>query len=444
MSYLDNILFAIVLIIGFGYFISNIKKIYRNINLGIDVNRKDNPKERWKNMAMIALGQSKMVKRPIAGILHIIVYAGFIIINIELLEIIIDGLFGTHRIFASLGAVYNFLIASFEILALLVIVSVTVFWIRRNIIRLKRFANPDLKGFPKNDANYILYFETILMFLFLFMNASDLHLQNIPGGYSHFIKAGSFPVSQFFAPLFDGVNSNAVAMLYDVFWWLHIVGILLFMNYLYFSKHLHILLAFPNTYFANLNPLGEFDNLEAVTKEVKLMMDPNADPFAAPAAAEGEAPAKFGASDIQDLNWVQLLNAYTCTECGRCTSVCPANITGKKLSPRKIMMDTRDRMEEVGRNIDANKGIFVPDNKSLLNDYISPEELWACTSCNACVEECPVNISPLSIIMDMRRYLVMEQSAAPMALNSMMTNVENNGAPWPYNQQDRLNWKNEI
>jgi heterodisulfide reductase subunit C len=443
MSYLDNILFAIVLIIGFGYFISNIKKIYRNINLGIEVDRKDNSKQRWKNMAMIALGQSKMVKRPIAGILHIIVYVGFVIINIELLEIIIDGLFGTHRIFAFLGSLYNVLIASFEILALLVIVAVTIFWIRRNVIKLKRFINPDLKGFPKNDANYILYFEVVLMFLFLFMNASDLHLQNIPGGYSHFIKAGSFPVSQFLAPLFDGMNNDSVAMLSELFWWMHIIGILIFMNYLYFSKHLHILLAFPNTYFANLNPLGEFDNLEAVTKEVKMMMDPNANPFAAPAQTEGEVPAKFGASDIQDLNWVQLLNAYTCTECGRCTSSCPANITGKKLSPRKIMMDTRDRMEEVGKNIDANKGVFVSDNKTLLNDYITPEELWACTSCNACVEECPVSISPLSIIMDMRRYLVMEQSAAPTTLNAMMTNVENNGAPWPYNQQDRLNWKNE-
>ena len=444
MSYLDNILFAIILIIAFGYFISNIKKIYRNVNLGIDVDRKDNPELRWRNMAMIALGQSKMVKRPIAGVLHIIVYAGFVIINIELLEIIIDGLFGTHRIFAPfLGGFYDVLIATFEILALLVIVAVTVFWIRRNVIKLKRFINPDLNGFPKKDANYILYFETILMFLFLFMNASDLHLQNVPGGYSHFVNAGSFPVSQFLAPLFNSVNSDLVVLFYELFWWLHIVGILIFMNYLYFSKHLHILLAFPNTYFADLKPLGEFDNLEAVTKEVKMMMDPNADPFAAPAADANEVPAKFGASDIQDLNWVQLLNAYTCTECGRCTSACPANITGKKLSPRKIMMDTRDRMEEVGKNIDANKGVFVPDNKTLLNDYITPEELWACTSCNACVEECPVSISPLSIIMDMRRYLVMEQSAAPATLNAMMTNVENNGAPWPYNQQDRLNWKND-
>ena len=444
MSYLDNILFAIVLVIGFGYFINNIMKIKRNINLGIDVDRKDNPSARWKNMAMIALGQSKMVKRPVAGILHIIVYLGFIIINIELIEIIIDGLFGTHRVFAFLGNAYDVLIASFEILAFLVLVAVSVFWIRRNVVRLKRFMNPEMKGFPKSDANYILYFEVVLMTLFLLMNASDLHLQNVPGGFSHFIQAGSFPISQFIEPLFNGMSNEFVMLLTEIFWWLHIVGILIFMNYLYFSKHLHILLAFPNTYFANLNPMGQFDNLEAVTKEVKMMMDPNADPFAAaPAPADGEVPAKFGASDVQDLNWVQLLNAYTCTECGRCTSSCPANQTGKKLSPRKIMMDTRDRLEEVGKNIDANKGVFIPDNKTLLNDYITAEELWACTSCNACVEECPVNISPLSIIMDMRRYLVMEQSAAPMSLNAMMTNIENNGAPWQFNQQDRLNWKDE-
>ena len=443
MSYLDNILFAIVLVLGFGYFYSNVKKIIRNINLGIAVNRKDNPKARWKNMAMIALGQSKMVRRPIAGILHIIVYVGFVIINIELLEIIIDGVFGTHRVFSFLGAFYDVLIASFEILAVLVLLAVFAFWTRRNIIKLKRFDSKDLNGSPRKDANYILYFEVVLMSLFLLMNASDLHLQNIPGGFSHFIKAGSFPISQFIEPLFNSYSNQMVMLLSEMFWWLHIIGILIFMNYLYFSKHLHILLAFPNTYFADLHPKGQFDNLESVTNEVKLMMDPNADPYAAAPVTENAPPNKFGASDIQDLNWVQLLNAYTCTECGRCTSSCPANITGKKLSPRKIMMDTRDRIEEVGRNIDANKGIFIPDNKTLLNDYISPEELWACTSCNACVEECPVNISPLSIIMDMRRYLVMEQSAAPMSLNAMMSNIENNGAPWQYNQQDRLNWKNE-
>jgi heterodisulfide reductase subunit C len=441
MSYLDNILFLIVLSIGVGYFAINVKKIVRNIKLGKDLNRSDNAGARWKNMAMIALGQSKMVKRPVAGILHIFVYIGFVIINLEVLEIIIDGIFGTHRVFSFLGIFYNVLIGSFEILAVLVLVAVIVFWLRRNIIKLNRFIHNDLKGWPKSDANYILYFEVVLMSLFLLMNASDLWLQHMNA--SHYSEAGSFPISQFIAPIFNGMNEGSVIILERSFWWLHICGILVFLNYLYFSKHLHILLAFPNTYFADLNPLGQLDNLESVTNEVKLMLDPNADPFAAPSPDSNAVPSKFGASDVQDLNWVQLLNAYTCTECGRCTSACPANQTGKKLSPRKIMMDTRDRLVEVGDNIDLNKGVFIDDGKSLLNDYITPEELWACTSCNACVEECPVNISPLSIIIDMRRYLVMEQSAAPMSLNAMMTNIENNSAPWQYSQQDRLNWKDE-
>lgn len=441
MKIASILIFALILAIGFGNFFINVKKIVRNIKLGKDVNRKDRSKERWRNMARIALGQSKMVNRPIAGILHIIVYVGFVIINIELLEIIIDGLFGTHRVFAPLGVVYDVLIASFEILAFLVVVAVVVFWFRRNVMNIKRFISSDLKKWPKNDANYILYFEIVLMGLFLTMNAADFHLQNLPDASSTYIKAGSFPISQYIAVLFSGVNEATVVLVERTAWWLHIIGIMIFLNYLYYSKHLHILLAFPNTYFANLNPLGKFENLESVTNEVKLMMDPSADPFAAQPASD--VPSKFGASDVQDLNWVQLLNAYTCTECGRCSSSCPANQTGKKLSPRKIMMDTRDRLEEVGKNIDANKGVFIPDGKSLLNDYITTEELWACTSCNACVEECPVNISPLSIIMDMRQYLVMEQSAAPMSLNAMMTNIENNGAPWQYNQMDRLNWKNE-
>jgi heterodisulfide reductase subunit C len=441
MGILSNIFFAILLILGFGYFTINVKKLIRNIKLGKAINRSDNASQRWKNMAMIALGQSKMVKKPLPAILHIVVYIGFIIINLELLEIIIDGLFGTHRIFSFLGGFYDFLIASFEILAILVIISVSIFWLRRNVLKLKRFNNVDLKGTPRKDANTILYFEMILMSLFLLMNASDFWLQQ--AGITHYTQAGSFPISSYLSPIFNGMNENAVHMLERTFWWLHIIGILLFMNYLYFSKHLHILLAFPNTYYADLNPKGELDNLESVTNEVKLMMDPNANPYAAQPVDENSVPNKFGASDVQDLNWVQLLNAYTCTECGRCTSACPANQTGKKLSPRKIMMSTRDRLEEVGKNIDANKGVFVPDNKSLLNDYITPEELWACTSCNACVEECPVSISPLSIIIDMRRYLVMEQSAAPQSLNAMMTNIENNGAPWQYNQMDRLNWKDE-
>lgn len=442
MSYLDNIFFAIVLAIGFGFFAKNVKKLIRNIKLGQDVDRKDRQNERFKNMAMIALGQSKMVRRPIAGILHILVYVGFVIINIEMIEIIIDGLFGTHRILSFMGGFYDFLIGSFEILALLVIVSVVIFFIRRNIIHLKRFNHIDLKGWAKNDANIIILFETILMVFFLTMNAADLHLQTL--SYSHFTQVGSFPVSKFIAPVFNGWSPESVYMIERTCWWLHIVGILVFMNYLYYSKHLHILLAFPNTYFADLNAKGKLTNLESVTNEVKLMMDPNADPYAMPAEGTDATPAKFGASDVMDLNWVQLLNAYTCTECGRCTSSCPANLTGKKLSPRKIMMDTRDRLEEVSKNMDTNGGKFVDDGKSLLNDYITKEELWACTTCNACVEECPVSISPLSIIMDMRRYLVMEQSAAPMELNNMMTNIENNGAPWQYNQMDRANWVDEA
>ncbi|RZJ64770.1 MAG: (Fe-S)-binding protein [Flavobacterium sp.] len=442
MSYIDNILFVIIVAIGFGYFAMNIKKLIRNINLGRDINRKDNPSERWANMAMIALGQSKMVKRPVSGFLHIIVYVGFVLINIELLEIIIDGAFGTHRVFGFMGTFYNVLIGSFEVLALAVLVAVIIFLIRRNVIKLWRFVHSDLKGWPKNDANYILYFEVVLMVLFLTMNAADGYLQSI--GSAHYHTAGAFPISSFIAPIFNGMSEGTVIIIERAAWWLHITGILVFMNYLYFSKHLHILLAFPNTYFANLEPKGKFENLESVTNEVKMMMDPNADPFAAAPVDENAVPSKFGASDVQDLNWVQLMNAYTCTECGRCTSSCPANITGKKLSPRKIMMDTRDRLEEVGRNIDKNKGTFVEDGKTLLFDFITPEEIWACTSCNGCVEACPVNIDPLSIIMDMRKYLVMEQSAAPTELNSMMTNVENNGAPWQYNQMDRLNWKDEM
>ncbi|GAB7257376.1 4Fe-4S dicluster domain-containing protein [Polaribacter sp. OB-PA-B3] len=437
MQYLPNILFAIALIAGISFFVMNIRKLYRNINLGKKIDRTDNQPERWKNMIKIALGQSKMVKRPFSGFLHIVVYVGFIIINIEVLEIIIDGLFGTHRIFLGfLGdAFYGFLIGTFEILAFLVFVAVIIFWTRRNVANIKRFLSSEMKGWPKADGNMILYFEMVLMTLFIVMNATDTSFQQAGIGN---------PISQFVAPLFDGFTAETLHLIERAAWWIHILGILVFLNYLYYSKHLHILLAFPNTFFANLNPKGQFTNLESVTNEVKLMMDPDADPYAAPVeGAEEEVPEKFGASDVLDLNKVQLLNAYTCTECGRCTSSCPANLTGKKLSPRKIMMDTRDRLEEVGRNIDANGGAFKEDGKQLLNDYITPEELWACTSCNACVEECPVNIDPLSIIMDMRRYLVMEESAAPQELNSMMTNIENNGAPWPYNQQDRLNWANE-
>jgi heterodisulfide reductase subunit C len=433
MNYIPNILFVVALFIGIGYFTRNVKKLIRNINLGQDVDVSDNKAQRWKNMVMIALGQSKMVRKPVAGVLHVIVYIGFVIINIEVLEIIIDGIIGSHRIFSSIGPLYGILIGSFEILAVLVFITVILFWIRRNILKLQRFWKSEMTPWPKNDANYILYFEMVLMTLFIVMNATDVNFQAMNSGNI---------ISQYVTPLFSGFSETTLHFIERGAWWLHILGILVFLNYLYFSKHLHILLAFPNTFYGSLTPKGQFNNLEAVTKEVKMMMDPNVDPFAAP-AEDTEMPAKFGASDVQDLNWVQLLNAYTCTECGRCTSECPANQTGKKLSPRKIMMDTRDRLEEVGKNIDVNKGTFKEDGKQLLDNYITKEELWACTSCNACVEACPVSINPLSIIMDMRRYLVMEQSAAPVELNNMMTNIENNGAPWPYNQMDRLNWVNE-
>ena len=443
LELLPNVLFVVLLAVAVGLFAKNVKKINRNIQLGRAIDRNDRSNERWANMARIALGQSKMVKRPIAGILHIVVYIGFILINIELLEIVVDGILGTHRIFAPyLGGFYNVLIGSFEILAALVLVAVIIFWCRRNVIRIQRFWKDEMKGWPKLDADLILYFEVVLMGLFLTMNGADLAIQTQFPDAPHYMQAGAFPVSQYLLPLFEGSDLSSLILLERSAWWMHIIGILVFLNYLYYSKHLHILLAFPNTYFANLNPKGQFGNNPNVTAEVQLMMDPNADPFAAgDDTAEVE---KFGASDVMDLNRIQLLNAYTCTECGRCTSECPANQTGKKLSPRKIMMDTRDRLTEVGDNMEKNKGTFVDDGKQLLGDYISHEELWACTSCNACVEACPVNIDPLSIIMDMRQYLVMEESAGPSDLNNMMSNIENNGAPWPFNQQDRANWAQEL
>ncbi|MCJ7759184.1 MAG: 4Fe-4S dicluster domain-containing protein [Gillisia sp.] len=445
MQIITQIVFLLVLIGGIAFFTRNINRIIRNIKIGRKVDRNDHPKERWGQMVRIAIGQSKMVKKPIAGILHIIVYLGFIIINIEVIEIIIDGIFGTHRILSFLGGIYSFLIGSFEILATMVLVSVVVFWIRRMILQIPRFWNKEMTSWPKNDALNILYFEMVLMSLFLIMNAADYQLQL--NGAAHYAQeagiAGAFPISQVLLPWFEGFSNASLIIVERSSWWLHIIGILIFLNYLYYSKHLHVLLAFPNVYKAKLTPKGKMDNLESVTNEVKLMMDPDADPYAAPAEdAENEVPEKFGASDVMDLNQIQLLNAYTCTECGRCTAECPANQTGKKLSPRKIMMDTRDRLEEVGEIINK-KGKFEDDGKQLLDDYILREELWACTTCNACVEACPVGIDPLSVIMDMRRYLVMEQSAAPKDLAIAMTNIENNGAPWPYNQMDRLNWAEE-
>lgn len=440
MQYIDNILFLVLLITGFGLFFKSLKEIYRNIKLGRAINRSDNPSERWKTMATVALGQSKMKKRPIVAILHLFVYVGFVIINIELIEIIIDGVFGTHRFLATIfgDTFYGIFTATLEILAALVVIAVVAFFIRRNGIKIPRLSSIDLKGWPKNDANWILLIEFALMMAFFKMNAADYYADS-HWNINHYTN--SFPISKHLFFFFKNFSLETLHFIEQAAWWFHFVGILFFMNYLYYSKHLHIIFAFPNTWFANLEKKGKFNNLDSVTQEIKLMMDPNADPYAAqPDSAE--PPAKFGAEDVFDLNQVQLLNAYSCTECGRCTAVCPANSTGKKLSPRKIMMSTRDRIEEVGKNINKN-GKFVDDGKKLLNDYITKEELWACTSCNACVEACPVLIDPLSIIFEMRRFMVMEQSAAPQELNMMMTNIENNAAPWQYNQADRLNWAKE-
>ena len=435
MQYIDNVIFLILLIAGFGLFFKSLKEIYRNIKLGKEINRTDRKAERWAIMAKVALGQSKMVKRPIAGILHIFVYVGFVIINVELLEIIIDGVFGTHRFLQSVlgDSFYAFFTSTLEVLALLVVIAVVVFFIRRNFYGVKRLTMKELFGWPKKDANWILIIEFALMVAFFTMNGADYYAEA-----DRF--AGNFPISKHIFPFFQNFSVETLHIVEKSAWWFHFVGILFFMNYLYYSKHLHIILAFPNTWFSNLEKKGEFNNLASVTKEIKLMMDPNADPYAAPAEGETEVPSKFGAEDVFDLNQHQLMSAYSCTECGRCTSVCPANITGKKLSPRLIMMKTRDRLEEVGKNINKNGGQFVEDGKKLVNDYITREELWACTTCNACVEACPVLIDPLSIIFELRRFLVMEQSAAPQELNLMMTNVENNAAPWQYNQADRLNW----
>jgi len=435
---ISNIIFIVVFSLAITFFVRNLNRIIANIKLGKDINRSDRPSDRWKNMFRVAVGQSKMTRRPIAGILHIILYLGFVIINIEVVEIIVDGVFGSHRFLSSVLSVrlYNFLIGSFEILAFLVLVACVIFLVRRNVIKIKRFWSKEMTAWPRTDANLILVFEILLMSAFLIMNATDGLL--FAAGDSHYLTAFSNPISQYFQFMFIDFDVKTLVYIERFTWWFHIIGILMFMNYVLISKHLHIFFAFPSTYFANLNPLGQFSNLESVTNEVKLMMDPNADPYAVPDSLS-LAPDQFGAKDANDLNWVQLLNAYSCTECGRCTDSCPANQTGKLLSPRKVLMDTRDRITEIAYN--KRKG--VEDTKSLLGNYITAEELWACTSCNACTDACPIELDPLSIIMDMRRYLVMEKSAAPTELNMMFTNVENNGAPWQFPAADRLNWKDE-
>lgn len=440
------ILFAIISIGSLGFFAYKANQIRQNILLGRKIERTDKKAERWKTMFLVALGQKKMFKRPLPALLHLAIYSAFVITQIELIEIFVDGFAGSHRFFRPLlGGFYTFIISFIEVLSVCAFIATIAFLSRRNLLKIPRFIKPEMKGWPKYDGNLILVFEFMLICFIFMMNGADEVLYN--NALTHAIGAhgetGSFHflVSSWLGPaFFGGLSEGALHLIERIGWWGHISMVFVFLTYLPFSKHFHILLAFPNVYFSNLEAKGKFTNLESVTNEVKLMLDPNADPYAAP--AEGEEPQRFGAKDVEDLSWKQLMDAYTCTECGRCTSVCPANITGKLLSPRKIMMDTRDRLEEVGQN-KRKKGKDFIDDKSLVGNYITPEELWACTSCNACVEACPVDIDPLSIIMDLRRYLVMEESKAPSELATMFTNIENNGAPWQFSQADRMKWLEE-
>lgn len=433
---ISQLLFLLVAAVAVYLFAKNLGKIRRNILLGKDVNVSDNKPERWKTMLKVAFGQTKMAARPVPFVLHLFVYVGFVLINIEVLEILIDGVFGTHRVLSFLGPVYDAAIGFFEILAFAVLVACVVFLCRRYVVKIARFQSVELQGFPNKDAATILFVEIILMAALLKMNAADQLLQ--ARGADHYINAGSFPISSWLVvPFISSWSDGALIMLERAAWWFHILGIFVFMNYLPFSKHFHIIMAFPNTFYSNLKPKGDLNNMASVTQEVKLMLDPSA------ATPEGYTPpTSFGVKDVQDLTWKNLMDAYTCTECGRCTSSCPQNITGKLLSPRKIVMDVRDRLEEVGKNIDANSGVFVEDGKNL-HSYITEAELWACNTCNACVEACPVNINPMEVIVEMRRYKVMEQSSAPGSLNNMFNNLENNQAPWQFSPMDRANWTQE-
>lgn len=440
MQIVQQVLFILISIVAIWLFYKKITEIRRNINLGHDELFTDNKPLRWKNVLLLALGQKKMFRYPFVALLHFFVYAGFIIINIEILEIIVDGIFGTHRLFAApLSGIYKFLINSFEILALLVILACAIFLIRRNIIKLRRFISRDLDGWPRSDANYILITEIVLMSLFLFLNASDTLLQARGAEHYSAHPTGNFVLSQYLHPLLNGMSNDGLITVERGTWWLHIIGIFAFMNYLPYSKHLHIVLAFPNAYYARLEPKGKMENMESVRKEVLYAMQPEL----APVNVEATTPQKFGAKDIQDLSWRNLLDAYSCTECGRCSAACPATQTGKALSPRKIMMDTRDRAEDIGRILNKEKK-FEGDGKSLLHDYITTEELWACTTCNACVQECPVSISPLDIILKLRRYLVMEESNTPTEWAAMFSNVENNFAPWKFSPDERDKWTSEL
>ena len=436
MSGIQQIAFIVLSAIAIWFFSRNALRIRKNILLGKDEDFSDQPSKRWRNLLLLAFGQKKMFRNPLVAVLHFFIYAGFVIINLEVLEIVLDGVLGTHRLFSyPMGGLYSWLINAFEFLALAVLLACVVFLSRRNILKLRRFISHDLDGWPRSDANYILITEIVLMSLFLTLNASDTLLQE--RNYGHFTAhhTGNFMVSQWMHPAMNQITTRTLLVVERTCWWLHIAGIFAFLNYLPYSKHLHILLAFPNAYYARLWPEGQMRNMKSVQQEVLYAMQPEQ----APAGAA--APVKFGAKDVFDLSWRNLLDAYACTECGRCTAACPANITGKKLSPRKIMMDTRDRLEVVGRNHRSN-GSFQDDGKQLLGDYIGVEELRACTSCNACVEECPVSISPLEIILELRRSLVMEDSNAPPEWNVMFGNIENNFAPWKFSPDERDTWKN--
>ncbi len=439
MQIVQQILFVLISAVSVFLFSKKVKEISRNIKLGRDEDLSDNASRRWRNLFLLAFGQQKMFRNPLVAVMHFFVYAGFIIINIEVLEIVLDGITGKHRLFAApLGYFYSLLINAFEILALTVLVACIIFLIRRNIIKLKRFASKDLDGWPRSDANYILFTEVVLMSLFLILNASDTLLQT--RGVEHYAAhpTGNFIISQYIQPVLNGMSNSSLELVERGSWWLHIVGIFAFLNYLPYSKHLHIVLAFPNAYYARLKPMGEMENMPSIQKEVLYAMQPELAP-----TGEQPAPQRFGAKDVMDLSWKNLMDAYSCTECGRCSAACPANQTGKLLSPRKIMMDTRDRLEEVGKNINVNKE-FKDDSRSLLHDYISVEELRACTTCNACVQECPVSISPLDIIIQLRRYLVMEESNSPQEWTAMFSNVENNFAPWKFSPDERDKWVEEV
>ena len=434
MQYLQQILFILTLAIAIWLFSTKVKEIAANIRLGKEEDYSDQPGERWKNVLLLAFGQKKMFRRPLVALLHFVIYAGFLIINIEVLEIILDGIFGTHRLFAPyLGGFYTFLINFFEWFALGVIIVCICFLVRRNVMKVRRLNSRELNGWPRSDANYILITEILLMTFLLTMNATDTELQK--RGQEHYTNflTGDFVVSSWLHPLFAGLSNEALMAIERTAWWLHIVGILAFLNYLPYSKHLHIILAFPNAYYTRLFSKGKIRNMQSVQNEVLYAMQPELAP------ADAAAPDKFGAKDVFDLSWRNLLDAYSCTECGRCSAACPATQTGKLLSPRKIMMDTRDRMEDVRRNITRNKE-YVADGTTLLHNYITVEELRACTTCQACVQECPISISPLEIILELRRSLIMEESNAPAEWNAMNSNIENNFAPWKFNPEERDAW----